>query len=86
MSKVCEICGKKPLVGNRIIRKGLAKYQGGIGLHTTAITPRRFVPNLHSVRCVVNGTVMPGAGRSELHADGQPQLQYRHRRLLLRFV
>lgn len=58
MSKVCEICGKKPLTGNRIIRKGLAKYKGGIGLHTTAITPRRFMPNLHSVRCVVNGTVM----------------------------
>lgn len=57
MSKVCEICGKKPLVGNRIIRKGLAKCKGGIGLHTTAITSRRFMPNLHSVRCVVNGTV-----------------------------
>ena len=58
MSKVCEICGKKPLTGNRIIRKGLSKSKGGIGLHTTAITPRRFMPNLHSVRCVVNGTVM----------------------------
>ncbi len=58
MSKVCEICGKKPLVGNRIIRKGLSKAKGGIGLHTTAITPRRFVPNLHSVRCLENGTVV----------------------------
>ncbi len=58
MSKVCEICGKKPLTGNRIIRKGLAKYKGGIGLHTTAVTPRRFMPNLPSVRCVGNGTVM----------------------------
>lgn len=56
MSRVCEICGKGPMTGNRIIRKGLAKYKGGIGLHTTAVTPRRFLPNLHSVRLLENGT------------------------------
>ena len=55
MSRVCEICGKKPAMGNRIIRKGLAKYQGGIGLHTTGITRRRFLPNLKSVRTQDNG-------------------------------
>lgn len=55
MSRVCEICGKAPLMGNRIIRKGLAKYKGGIGLHTTAITRRRFLPNLHRVRTLENG-------------------------------
>ena len=56
MSQVCEICGKKPMVGNRIIRKGLAKYKGGIGLHTTGITKRRFMPNLQSVRVKEGGT------------------------------
>ena len=49
MSRVCEICGKGPRTGNRIIRHGLAKYKGGIGLHTTGITKRRFLPNLHNV-------------------------------------
>ena len=57
MSRICEICGKGPLTGNKIIRHGLAKYKGGIGLHTTAVTPRRFLPNLHSVHAIQNGTV-----------------------------
>ena len=62
MSRVCDICGKKPSYGNRIIRHGLAKAKGGIGMHTTGITPRRFLPNLKSVRAKLpNGTdsVMP---------------------------
>jgi len=33
----------------------LPKYQGGIGLHTTAVTPRRFLPNLKSVRTKEGG-------------------------------
>ena len=50
MSRVCEICGKGPSVGNVVVRKGSPKYKGGIGLHTTGITKRRFLPNLQSVR------------------------------------
>ena len=50
MSRVCEICGKGPSVGNVIVRKGSPKYKGGIGLHTTGISKRRFLPNLRSVR------------------------------------
>ena len=50
MSRVCEICGKGPSTGNVIDRKGSPKYKGGIGLHTTGITKRRFLPNLRSVR------------------------------------
>jgi len=57
MSRVCDICGKGPMFGNRIIRHGLAKKKGGIGLHTTGVTPRQFRPNLQSVRTVENGTV-----------------------------
>lgn len=53
MSRVCEICGKGPMAGNTIVRHGLAKYKGGIGLHTTGITKRRFLPNLKNVRVKV---------------------------------
>jgi large subunit ribosomal protein L28 len=55
MAKACEICGKTISVGNRIVRHGLAKSKGGIGLHTTGITRRRFLPNLQKVRVVEKG-------------------------------
>jgi len=58
MSRVCEICKKGPSTGNRIIRKGLAKYKGGIGLHITGVTRRRFLPNLHRVRSFENGSTV----------------------------
>jgi large subunit ribosomal protein L28 len=45
------------VVGNRIVRHGLAKSKGGIGLHTTGITRRHFSPNLHRVKARVNGAV-----------------------------
>lgn len=57
MSTHCEICGKHPATGARIIRHGLCKKKGGIGLHTTAVTKRTFKPNLQNVRAVVNGGV-----------------------------
>ncbi len=50
MARVCEICGKAPSAGQHIVRKGSPKYKGGIGLHTTGISKRRFLPNLHTVR------------------------------------
>jgi len=56
MARVCEICGKGAITGNRIIRKGLAKKKGGIGLHTTGITRRRFLPNLQKMRIRLKGT------------------------------
>ena len=56
MSRVCEICGKGPATGNVIVRKGSPKYKGGIGLHTTAVTRRRFLPNLQRVHALVDGT------------------------------
>lgn len=57
MSKSCEKCGKTTQVGNRIVRHGLAKKKGGIGLHTTGISRRRFMPNLQKVRILDKGTV-----------------------------
>ena len=58
MAFKCDICGKGPRAGNRIIRHGLEKKKGGIGLHTTGITARRFLPNLQTVRCREGGTVL----------------------------
>lgn len=57
MSRTCEICGKKPVTGNRIVRHGLEKKKGGIGLHTTGITRRRFLPNIQKLRVKENGGV-----------------------------
>ncbi len=42
MSRVCEICGKKPVVGYKVS-------------HAHNKTKKRWNPNLQSVRCVVNG-------------------------------
>jgi len=56
MSKICEICGKKPVAGRTIVRRGLAKSKGGVGQKITGITARRFLPNLKLVRAIVNGT------------------------------
>lgn len=57
MSNVCEICGKKKAYGARIIRRGLAKKKGGIGMHVVKVTPRVFEPNIQSVKVIENGTV-----------------------------
>lgn len=43
MSKICEICGKRPLFGNNVS-------------HAHNITKRRFVPNLQRVRAMVDGS------------------------------
>ncbi len=52
MSIVCDICGKGPRSGNTIVRHGLAKKKGGVGLHTTGINARRFLPNVQRVHIV----------------------------------
>jgi large subunit ribosomal protein L28 len=44
MAKLCEMCGKKPLVGNNVS-------------HAHNVTKRRFNPNLQSVRTMYNGRV-----------------------------
>ena len=57
MARFCELTGKGPMKGSIIWRSGKAKKQGGIGTHITAITKRRFMPNLQRVKAVVNGEV-----------------------------
>lgn len=44
MSRICEVCGKGQLVGNRVS-------------HSNIKTKRVQRPNLHTVRALVNGTV-----------------------------
>ncbi|MBP8612412.1 MAG: 50S ribosomal protein L28 [Candidatus Atribacteria bacterium] len=44
MSKKCEICGKGPATGNSVS-------------HSNRKTKRRFLPNLHRAKVVVNGEV-----------------------------
>ncbi|MFH1035577.1 MAG: 50S ribosomal protein L28 [Pseudomonadota bacterium] len=44
MSQVCEICGKRPQVGNNVS-------------HAHNKTRRRFNPNLQSVRALESGRV-----------------------------
>ena len=57
MSRVCYFTEKKPHMGKKIARRGIAKKSGGIGLKTTGITTRRFIPNLQTVKIIENGTV-----------------------------
>jgi large subunit ribosomal protein L28 len=57
MAGICELTGKGPIKGSIIWRSGKAKKLGGIGTHVTAITKRRFLPNLQRVKAVVNGEV-----------------------------
>ena len=57
MARICELTGKGPRKGSIIWRSGKAKKSGGIGTHITAVTKRRFLPNLQRVKAVVDGEV-----------------------------
>jgi large subunit ribosomal protein L28 len=57
MARICELTGKGPVKGSIIWRSGKSKKSGGIGTHVTAITKRRFFPNLQRVKAVVDGEV-----------------------------
>ena len=57
MARICELTGKRPIKGSIIWRSGKSKKSGGIGTHVTAITKRRFLPNLQRVKVVINGEV-----------------------------
>ena len=58
MARICELTGKRPMKGSIIWRSGKAKKVGGIGTHVTAITKRRFFPNLQRVKAQMpNGEI-----------------------------
>ena len=44
MAKRCEICGKGPVVGRQLS-------------HANNVSPRRFEPNLQTVRAMINGGI-----------------------------
>ncbi len=50
MGQQCQICGKKPALGNQVTHRGKAKYLGGVGTKITGISRRKFKPNLQRVR------------------------------------
>ena len=55
MAYTCDICGKGPLFGQSISRRGRAKKQGGVGRKITGVSKRVFRPNLQRVRVLVEG-------------------------------
>ena len=57
MGMHCPVCGKKPIRGNQISRRGKAKYLGGVGRKITGITPRTFRPNLQRIQVNVDGRI-----------------------------
>jgi large subunit ribosomal protein L28 len=57
MARICELTGTAPMKGSIIWRSGKSKKSGGIGTHVTAITKRRFFPNLQRVKALVDGEV-----------------------------
>ena len=58
MAWECEYSGKKPRKGHKVVRRGKAKREGGIGQNVTGISKRRWKPNLQTVRIVdENGRV-----------------------------
>ena len=57
MGMQCDVCGKKPVLGNQYTRRGKAKYLGGIGRKVTGCSRRSFKPNLQTLQCQVDGAV-----------------------------
>jgi large subunit ribosomal protein L28 len=53
MARICPLTGRRPVKGNHIWRSGKAKKKGGIGTHVTAITKRRFIPNLQRIKVLL---------------------------------
>lgn len=46
MARVCEMCGKGPVVVNSVIRRGKARAAGGVGRKVTGVSKTRQLPNL----------------------------------------
>ena len=55
MGSQCDVCQKKPKVGNQRTTRGKAKYLGGVGQKPTGISKRIFRPNLQRIQCQVGG-------------------------------
>lgn len=49
MSRICISCGKHPVVGGHVARRGMARAKGGAGRKITGRSKRLFSPNLQRV-------------------------------------
>ena len=56
MSRKCEICGKGPVAGRTVTRRGMAKSKGGVGQKIVRANKRRFLPNLQKIKAMVGKT------------------------------
>ncbi len=54
MKKQCALCGKGPLTGKVLVRKGLPKKKGGTGSKISRATKRKFLPNLQKMRLLLD--------------------------------
>jgi large subunit ribosomal protein L28 len=61
MAFECQVCGKKPVMGNSVTHRGKAKYLGGVGTKVTGISRRQFRPNLQNVH-----VTMPNGSRKTM--------------------
>ena len=55
MGMQCDICAKKPAMGNQKTYRGKAKYLGGVGKKITGTSRRTYFPNLQSIRIMEAG-------------------------------
>ena len=58
MGMQCDVCGKKPVLGHMMTRRGKAKYLGGVGRKITGTTRRTFKPNLQRLQVMDGGSVV----------------------------
>ena len=57
MSRICAICDKDYIPGNKYKRRGMIKRKGGAGSKIVGKSLRRFYPNLQRVKINQDGTV-----------------------------
>jgi large subunit ribosomal protein L28 len=55
--KVCVLCNKGSIPGNKYKRRGQIKRTGGAGSKILGKNLRRFYPNLQRIKIILNGTV-----------------------------
>jgi large subunit ribosomal protein L28 len=55
MRKACALCGKGPMSGKVLVRKGLPKKKGGTGSKVSRANKRKFLPNLQKIRLLIKG-------------------------------
>ena len=55
MARVCAICGKGSIPGNKYKRRGMIKRKSGAGAKIVGKSLRRFYPNLQRIKIILNG-------------------------------